>query len=59
MVGDNPASDIAGANNMGIESILVRSGIYQEGKPAHEPSTIKEDILEALEWAHAQGESVK
>lgn len=28
MVGDNPASDIKGANDNGWESILVRTGVY-------------------------------
>lgn len=30
MVGDNPALDIAGANGYGWESILVRTGVYQD-----------------------------
>jgi len=43
MIGDNPAGDIKGANQMGWESILVRTGVYKSGdaldehsKPAHE-----------------------
>lgn len=30
MVGDNPASDIMGANNYGWESLLVRTGVYRD-----------------------------
>jgi ribonucleotide monophosphatase NagD (HAD superfamily) len=43
MIGDNPAGDIKGANQMGWESILVRTGVYKSGdaldehsKPTHE-----------------------
>ncbi len=42
MIGDNPKGDIYGANRMGWESILVRTGLYREGdhideldKPKH------------------------
>jgi ribonucleotide monophosphatase NagD (HAD superfamily) len=31
MIGDNPAGDIRGANQMGWESILVRTGVYKPG----------------------------
>lgn len=30
MVGDNPASDILGANNVGWASLLVRTGVYKD-----------------------------
>lgn len=30
MVGDNPASDIKGANDHGWESLLLRTGVYQD-----------------------------
>lgn len=30
MVGDNPASDIAGGNNYGWETILVRTGVFRD-----------------------------
>jgi ribonucleotide monophosphatase NagD (HAD superfamily) len=29
MIGDNPNSDIKGANGMGIKSILVKTGVWQ------------------------------
>ncbi|KAI0644532.1 HAD-like domain-containing protein [Trametes meyenii] len=53
MVGDNPESDIAGANNAGWPSILVRTGVYDpaQGPPAHEPTYIAEDVEEAVRWA--------
>ncbi|GME71342.1 unnamed protein product [Ambrosiozyma monospora] len=31
MIGDNPESDILGANNYGWESILLRTGVYKDG----------------------------
>ena len=68
MVGDNPESDILGANRYGFptssrniawHSILVRSGVYSGGKPAHEPRTIMQGVWEAVEWAtkHAESEA--
>jgi HAD superfamily hydrolase (TIGR01456 family) len=51
MVGDNPASDIAGGNNYtspyGTDwaSILVQTGVYVEGTtPEHQPRKIVSDI---------------
>lgn len=61
MVGDNPASDIAGGNNYrsphGIDwaSILVQTGVYVEGtKPAHQPRKTVGDVWDAVSWAAAQ-----
>ncbi|KAI0829926.1 HAD hydrolase [Trametes gibbosa] len=53
MVGDNPESDIAGANAAGWPSILVRTGVYDpaQGEPAHKPTHIAEDVEEAVRWA--------
>ncbi|KAG7007662.1 hypothetical protein G7Y79_00008g023000 [Physcia stellaris] len=57
MVGDNPASDICGANRYrspvgtGWESILVRTGVYKEGKPDYEPKAIVPDVTAAVRWA--------
>ncbi|KAE9378984.1 HAD-superfamily hydrolase [Stipitochalara longipes BDJ] len=58
MVGDNPASDIQGANNFTSKygtvwkSILVESGVHVAGKkPAHEPNAIMKGVKEAVEWA--------
>lgn len=63
MVGDNPASDIVGANNfkssMGIAwlSILVRSGVFA-GEPPPEkdfrPRETVDDVLDAVNWALEQ-----
>lgn len=62
MVGDNPVSDIQGANNFisptGMEwkSILVCSGIYKEGtEPEFKPTTIRKDVKAAVEWAISDG----
>ncbi|KAK5111888.1 hypothetical protein LTR62_004620 [Meristemomyces frigidus] len=58
MVGDNPESDIRGANNYqsphGSEwkSILVKTGVYQEGTtPSVQPTVIVGDVGEAVRWA--------
>lgn len=32
MIGDNPSSDIQGANNAGWNSILVRTGLFKNGE---------------------------
>ncbi|KAJ5040249.1 uncharacterized protein L3040_005910 [Drepanopeziza brunnea f. sp. 'multigermtubi'] len=67
MVGDNPESDIRGANSYNLgragggeqkqhgpawSSILVKTGVYQEGTiPAYEPDVIVDNVLEAVRWA--------
>jgi len=51
MIGDNPAGDIRGANQMGWESILVRTGVYKPGdyldehsKPTHEVDSMMKAV---------------
>ena len=65
MVGDNPASDIQGANAFesrhGVrwKSILVESGVHVKGStPVYVPDTIVPGVREAVEWAvrDAEGE---
>lgn len=54
MVGDYPASDIAGANAFGWESILVRTGVFRgqdENDAAHKPTVIKPNVYEGVRWA--------
>lgn len=57
MVGDNPESDIRGANEYQSPhqtewiSILVRSGVYQQGRPSWTPRSIQQDVAEAVQWA--------
>ncbi|KAK8854859.1 TIGR01456 family HAD hydrolase [Kwoniella newhampshirensis] len=54
MVGDNPASDIAGANAHGWSSILVRTGVFRDPNgevPEHEPTVIADDVEKGVEWA--------
>ncbi|EIM80994.1 HAD hydrolase [Stereum hirsutum FP-91666 SS1] len=53
MIGDNPESDIAGANAANWSSVLVRTGVYdpEQGPPTHEPTYIAEDVGEAVDWA--------
>ena len=51
MVGDNPASDILGAQRAGWESILVRTGVFV-GKNCDPPATkVADDVLEGVVWA--------
>lgn len=53
MVGDNPESDIRGANLHGWDSILVRTGVYKDdqGEPKYKPTTIVDDVLAGVHWA--------
>ena len=58
MIGDNPASDIAGANafssQAGIDwkSVLVESGVYEAGSvPEHQPTAIAKGVKEAVQLA--------
>ncbi|KAF8906463.1 HAD-hyrolase-like-domain-containing protein [Gymnopilus junonius] len=53
MIGDNPESDVAGANAAGWSSILVKTGVYDpsDGPPSHSPAHIAEDVEEAVKWA--------
>jgi len=60
MVGDNPESDIQGANSFesphGIEwlSLLTRTGVYKDQhgrRPTHEPTAIVDDVRAAVQWA--------
>lgn len=50
MIGDNPASDIMGANGFGWSSALVRTGVYRdaEGAPASKPTLIADNVEEAI-----------
>ncbi|KAG9316204.1 HAD hydrolase [Chiua virens] len=56
MVGDNPESDIAGANAARWKSILVRTGVYDpcQGPPSHRPTHEVEDVEQAVLWALEQ-----
>ena len=65
MVGDNPDSDIRGANTFdsqrGIEwiSLLTRTGVYQDRpgqRPAWEPREIVDDVTAAVQYALADSE---
>jgi HAD superfamily hydrolase (TIGR01456 family) len=57
MIGDNPTSDIQGANNFKgdgtkWQSILVETGVYKAGtKPKYEPTVTKRSVREAVGWA--------
>ncbi|KAL5631444.1 hypothetical protein ACGC1H_007085 [Rhizoctonia solani] len=54
MIGDNPESDIAGANGAGWESILVHTGVYDPTTgvpPTHTPTHQAKDVGEAVRWA--------
>lgn len=61
MIGDNPESDIRGANEFKPEdgtewkSILVRTGVFQpteaEPTPRYTPTVIVDDVVDAIVWA--------
>ncbi|KAF5351899.1 hypothetical protein D9756_007478 [Leucocoprinus leucothites] len=53
MIGDNPESDIAGANGAGWHSVLVRTGVYEPelGEPSHLPTHEAADVEIAVRWA--------
>ncbi|KAK1701073.1 HAD-superfamily subfamily IIA hydrolase [Colletotrichum godetiae] len=58
MVGDNPESDIRGANDYSNEetewaSLLVKTGVWSQtrGAPTHKPTMIVDDVKAAVEWA--------
>jgi ribonucleotide monophosphatase NagD (HAD superfamily) len=48
-VGDNLASDIAGANKHGWKSLLVKTGVYKDG--AHDADHLVEDVDAAVRLA--------
>ena len=50
MVGDNPASDIIGAQNYGWNSCLVKTGVYKDGDDLKEckPTMIVDDVFDAV-----------
>lgn len=56
MVGDNPESDIRGANSYVSESkvdwqsILVRSGVYNGGEPTWKPRVTVDGVRNAVQW---------
>ncbi|RAH80302.1 aspartyl-tRNA synthetase [Aspergillus japonicus CBS 114.51] len=56
MIGDNPESDICGANSYRSghgskwHSILVRTGVYSGGEPTWTPTTIVDNVHRAVEW---------
>lgn len=58
MVGDNPASDIMGANNYGWYSLLVRTGVFRDEDLATivaQPKQILDNVKEAVEFGIAHG----
>ncbi|KAF0448074.1 HAD-superfamily hydrolase [Gigaspora margarita] len=56
-VGDNPDSDIAGANAFGWTSILVRTGLFKgDNHHLHPAKYVADNILQAVEWMFHQEE---
>lgn len=53
MIGDNPASDIAGGNLVGWTTILVKTGVFKAstgGNDKKHPATyVVDDFKEAIE----------
>lgn len=62
MIGDNPESDIRGANSynspcgVSWNSVLVRSGVYPGGEPAWAPKTIVDGVEQAVQWSMKQSQ---
>lgn len=60
MVGDNPQSDIHGANSFKPahgskwNSILLRTGVYRGGEPSHKPTVIVDGVKDAVFWGLEQ-----
>ena len=52
-IGDNPSSDIYGANRHGWKSVLVRTGVFEGDetllKEVHRPTFVTDNVLEAVE----------
>ncbi|PWY96583.1 aspartyl-tRNA synthetase [Aspergillus sclerotioniger CBS 115572] len=65
MIGDNPESDICGANSYRSghgsqwHSILVRTGVYNGGEPAWKPKTIADNPEETPAAAAAPAEGAE
>lgn len=58
MVGDNPESDIRGANEYRSEfgsewrSVLVETGVFKKGgSPSYRPDVVVGDVEEGVRWA--------
>ncbi|KAF8984133.1 hypothetical protein BGZ46_008749 [Entomortierella lignicola] len=53
-IGDNPYSDIAGANAYGWNSVLVKTGIFRpkglENHDVHPATTVVEHVEDAVRW---------
>ncbi|EEQ85811.1 HAD-superfamily subfamily IIA hydrolase [Blastomyces dermatitidis ER-3] len=62
MIGDNPESDIRGANSykspFGTKwnSILLRSGVYSGGTPTWPPKVIVDGVKQAVDWSLVQSQ---
>ncbi|EGG12913.1 uncharacterized protein MELLADRAFT_32561, partial [Melampsora larici-populina 98AG31] len=57
MIGDNPASDIQGANNYGWKSVLVQTGVFTGKEPTDSefpPTAVQPNVLDAVKWALIQ-----
>ncbi|RDW61457.1 hypothetical protein BP5796_11349 [Coleophoma crateriformis] len=61
MIGDNPESDIRGANQFNSPrgtkwtSVLIKTGVYRAGTvPAYTPKVIVDDVFAAVKWSLEQ-----
>ncbi|KAG0014670.1 hypothetical protein BGZ80_010314 [Entomortierella chlamydospora] len=57
-VGDNPYSDIAGANAHGWDSVLVKTGVFRskglENHAVHPATAVVENVEDAVRWIIAK-----
>lgn len=61
MVGDNPASDVVGANGFGWHSILVKTGVYKDkdfSSLVAIPNQIENDAEKAVEYGINYGRAI-
>ncbi|PWW79907.1 HAD-superfamily hydrolase [Tuber magnatum] len=64
MIGDNPESDIQGANQASYRgttwwSLLVRSGVWSEPQDTKSPIAVVDDVLAAVDWAMENEQKIK
>ncbi len=48
MIGDNPKSDIRGANEAGWHSILLRTGMFQGPPGSNDPEDPARDVVDTV-----------
>ena len=47
-------ADIVGGNNKGWNTVLLKTGVYQDGMDTANPTTIQENVQEGVDWICAR-----